>query len=88
MLNPSNKIYIAGHRGLVWSAVVRQLRLDGFTVVLTATDFEGQDTAALLHFVNAMLAARQESHAGSRVEITTPPTPAAPPPERPLAGLG
>lgn len=75
--------------------LVRFRHLDGHvtrgerTVVLVAKDFEGQETLALLAFVNAILAARQESHADSRVEITTPPTPTPPViPERPLAGLG
>ena len=30
-MNPSDKIYIAGHNGLVGSALVRALRARGFT---------------------------------------------------------
>ena len=34
------KIYIAGHRGLVGSAVVRKLKQEGFTNLVTATSAE------------------------------------------------
>jgi GDP-L-fucose synthase len=36
-MNKSSKIYIAGHRGLVGSALVRQLRSEGFTNLITRT---------------------------------------------------
>ena len=36
-LNKTEKIYVAGHRGLVGSAVLRRLKQDGFTNILTAT---------------------------------------------------
>ena len=34
-MNKSDRIYIAGHRGLVGSAIVRRLRRDGFSALLT-----------------------------------------------------
>ena len=34
------KIYVAGHRGLVGSAIVRKLRQEGFSNLLTATSKE------------------------------------------------
>jgi GDP-L-fucose synthase len=36
-LDRSTRIYVAGHRGLVGSAIVRRLRADGFENLLTAT---------------------------------------------------
>ncbi len=36
----NDKIYIAGHRGLVGSAIVRQLELRGFTNLLIRTHKE------------------------------------------------
>ena len=36
-IDRSNPIYIAGHRGLVGSAIVRHLEREGFTNILTAT---------------------------------------------------
>lgn len=35
MLTPESKVYIAGHRGLVGSAIVRQLELRGFNNLIT-----------------------------------------------------
>ncbi|NOZ95651.1 MAG: GDP-L-fucose synthase [Acidobacteria bacterium] len=35
--NPKVRIYVAGHRGLVGSAIVRRLEREGFTNILTAT---------------------------------------------------
>lgn len=37
MLDKNKKIFVAGHRGMVGSAVVRHLKEDGFTNILTAT---------------------------------------------------
>lgn len=37
MLSPDSKIFIAGHRGMVGSAVVRRLNAAGFDNILTAT---------------------------------------------------
>ena len=39
-MNKQSKIYIAGHRGLVGSAIVRELRQEGYTDLLTATSKE------------------------------------------------
>ncbi|MCW9057750.1 MAG: GDP-L-fucose synthase [Gammaproteobacteria bacterium] len=39
-MNKDAKIYIAGHRGLVGGAILRRLRADGFTNLLTATSRE------------------------------------------------
>lgn len=37
MMQKSDKIYVAGHRGLVGSAIVRQLKEQGYKNILTAT---------------------------------------------------
>jgi len=39
-MKPDSKIYIAGHRGLVGSALVRALEKDGYTNILTRTHKE------------------------------------------------
>jgi GDP-L-fucose synthase len=39
-LNPASKIYIAGHRGLVGSALVRHLKTRGYTNLVTRTHAE------------------------------------------------
>jgi len=39
-MNLNDKIYIAGHRGLVGSAIVRQLESRGFTNLLMRTHKE------------------------------------------------
>ena len=39
-LDRSGKIYVAGHRGLVGSALVRRLEKDGFTNIITRTHEE------------------------------------------------
>lgn len=39
-MNPTSKIYIAGHRGLVGSALVRNLQAKGYTSLLTRTHAE------------------------------------------------
>src|SRR5437870_1188930 len=36
-LDPTARIFVAGHRGLVGSAIVRRLQADGFHNLLTAT---------------------------------------------------
>ena len=36
-MNKDDKIYVAGHRGLVGSAIVRRLRKEGFTNIITRT---------------------------------------------------
>ncbi len=46
------RIYIAGHRGLVGSAIIRRLRQDGYTNLLTATsqELDLRDQAAVRAF--------------------------------------
>jgi GDP-L-fucose synthase len=39
-MNKSDKIYIAGHRGMVGSAIVRRLQKDGFNNIITRTSAE------------------------------------------------
>lgn len=39
-MNKKDKIYIAGHRGMVGSAIERKLRKDGFTNIITKTSKE------------------------------------------------
>jgi len=39
-MNKSAKIYVAGHRGLVGSALVRKLKADGYTRIITRTHGE------------------------------------------------
>lgn len=40
MMNKDSKIYVAGHRGMVGSAIVRRLRKDGYTNIITRTHSE------------------------------------------------
>ena len=39
-MEKTSKIYVAGHRGLVGSAIIRKLRLEGFTNIITRTHAE------------------------------------------------
>ncbi|CAL1520758.1 GDP-L-fucose synthase [Chitinophaga sp. MM2321] len=39
-MNPQDKIYVAGHRGMVGSAIVRRLQKDGFNNIITRTSKE------------------------------------------------
>ena len=51
-LTPTSRIYLAGHSGLVGSALHRRLTAEGFTTILT-TPFPGvdlRDQAAVLHW--------------------------------------
>ena len=34
-MNKESKIFVAGHRGMVGSAIVRRLQAEGFTQILT-----------------------------------------------------
>ena len=51
-MNATDKIYIAGHRGLVGSAIVRRLRREGFEnlVVRTREEMDLADQAAVYRF--------------------------------------
>jgi len=39
-MNKDSKIYVAGHRGLVGSAIVRKLHQEGYTKIITRTHKE------------------------------------------------
>ena len=39
-MDKNAKIYVAGHRGLVGSAIVRRLKSEGYEKILTATSKE------------------------------------------------
>ncbi|MBV6654393.1 MAG: NAD-dependent epimerase/dehydratase family protein, partial [Mameliella sp.] len=39
-MNKSDKIYVAGHRGMVGSAILRKLKAEGFTNLITSTSSE------------------------------------------------
>jgi len=51
-MNSSSKIYVAGHRGLVGSAIIRRLRAQGYTnlVMRTRAALDLQDRAAVDRF--------------------------------------
>jgi GDP-L-fucose synthase len=51
-MNPSSKIYVAGHNGLVGSALVRTLRSEGFSniVMRTHAELELEDQGAVRDF--------------------------------------
>ena len=53
-LSPDAKIYVAGHRGLVGSAIVRKLEQEGFTNIITRTskELDLRNQAAVLNFFN------------------------------------
>ena len=40
MMEKNAKIYVAGHRGMVGSAIVRELRKQGYTNIITRTHAE------------------------------------------------
>jgi GDP-L-fucose synthase len=46
---PSSRVYVAGHRGMVGSAIVRKLAAEGYTQILTATreELDLRDQAAV-----------------------------------------
>src|SRR5881227_1069390 len=51
----SARIYVAGHRGLVGSAILRRLRAEGFETLLTATrdQLDLRDQAAVTYWFRA-----------------------------------
>lgn len=54
-MNLHSKIFVAGHRGMVGSAIVRKLRAEGFTSILTRTrtELDLTDRAAVRRFFDA-----------------------------------
>jgi GDP-L-fucose synthase len=54
-VNPSNRIFVAGHRGLVGSAIMRRLAAAGHSTVLTATreQLDLRDQAAVNYWFRA-----------------------------------
>jgi len=51
-MDKSARIYVAGHRGLVGSAIVRKLQADGFTnlILRTSSELDLRDQAAVARF--------------------------------------
>lgn len=51
-MNKSDKIYVAGHRGMVGSAVIRELQSQGFENIVTRTskELDLRDTQAVIKF--------------------------------------
>jgi GDP-L-fucose synthase len=54
-VNPTDRIFVAGHRGLVGSAITRRLEAAGLSTVLTATrmELDLRDQAAVNHWFRA-----------------------------------
>src|SRR6266581_6232675 len=54
-LNPDSRVFVAGHRGLVGSAILRRLEGEGFRHVLTATreQLDLRDQAAVNYWFRA-----------------------------------
>lgn len=52
MMNPTSKVYIAGHRGLVGSAILRRLQAEGYRnlVLRTSAELELRDQRAVQAF--------------------------------------
>ena len=68
MMEKNAKIYVAGHRGMVGSAIVRELQRQGYTNIITRThkeldltrqdaveEFFAQEKPCLLYTSKAML---------------------------------
>ena len=55
-MNTDSKIFIAGHRGLVGSAILRRLQKDGFNnlITRTSTQLDLQDQSAVEEFFNIL----------------------------------
>ena len=55
-MDRDTRVYVAGHRGLVGSALVRRLRAEGYTHILTATrdELDLRDQAAVTAWFRAM----------------------------------
>lgn len=46
-MNQNNKIYVAGHRGMVGSAIVRQLQAQGCSNIITRADLDRHEAPLL-----------------------------------------
>src|SRR5438552_1636493 len=55
VMNPNTRVFVAGHRGLVGSAVMRRLEAEGYKNVLTATrdQLDLRDQAAVKYWFRA-----------------------------------
>ena len=47
MMEKNAKIYVAGHRGMVGSAIVRELQRQGYTNIITRTHKEDRKSTRL-----------------------------------------
>ncbi len=72
-----SKIYVAGHRGLVGSALMRQLQAKGYTNLVTRThaELDLTDQAAVREF----FAAEKPEYVLLAMEPSSPPRPRARP---------
>ena len=54
MINKNSKIYVAGHKGLVGSAILRKLKDDGFKKIITAnrTHLDLTNQQSVFRFLN------------------------------------
>jgi GDP-L-fucose synthase len=52
LITPADRIFVAGHRGMAGSAIVRALQRAGYTQILSATrqELDLEDSAAVLHW--------------------------------------
>lgn len=59
MMDKNAKIYVAGHRGMVGSAIVRELQRQGYTNIITRThaelDLTRQEAVFILLFLLVIL---------------------------------
>ena len=60
-MNKAAKIYVAGHRGMVGSAIIRRLQKEDFTNIITRTsaelDLRNQQAVADFFAINEILIA-------------------------------
>jgi len=73
------KIYVAGHRGMVGSAIVRTLQAQGHTHIVTRThaELDLTDQAAVRHFLRQKNLIRF-TWPQPRLVVSTPTTPTQP----------
>ena len=67
-------IYVAGHRGLVGSAILRALEAEGFSAILTATrdQLDLRDQTAVTCWFALSLVSRNASRALPLVSMSSP----------------